>query len=81
VTPPVPLDASGAPPILVIGTTGDPATPLASARSLARELDRSALLVATGEQHTSFAIGNACADLVVTRYLVDRTLPRRATRC
>jgi hypothetical protein len=39
------------------------------------------LLVATGEQHTSFAIGNACADLVVTRYLVDRTLPRRATRC
>jgi pimeloyl-ACP methyl ester carboxylesterase len=81
VTPPVPLDAAGAPPILVIGTTADPATPLVSARSLARELDRSALLVAVGEQHTSFGVGNECADRVVTTYLVDRALPRRGTRC
>ena len=36
VTAPAPLDAAGAPPLLVVGTTGDPATPLVSARSLAR---------------------------------------------
>jgi hypothetical protein len=81
VTPPAPLDAAGAPPLLVVGTTGDPATPLVSARSLARMLERSALLVAVGEQHTSFGVGNDCADQVVTRYLVDRTLPGRAKRC
>lgn len=81
VTIPGPLDAAGAPSLLVIGTTDDPATPLVAARSLARELDRGALLVANGEQHTSFGVGNACLDRAVTRYLVDRTLPRRGTRC
>jgi pimeloyl-ACP methyl ester carboxylesterase len=75
------LTAAGAPPILVIGTTGDPATPLASATVLARSLDRAALLVATGEQHTSFLVGNGCVDRAVTRYLVERRLPRRGARC
>ena len=46
-----------------------------SAQALRRQLDGSALLVAVGEQHTSFGVGNECADRVVTRYLVDRTLP------
>ena len=81
VAAPAPLTAAGAPPLLVVGTTDDPATPLVSAVALARELDRSALLVAEGEQHTSFGVGNKCADRVVTRYLVDRTLPKRGTRC
>ena len=81
VVTPGPLDAAGAPPLLVVGTTDDPATPLFSAQALARELDKSALLVATGEQHTSFAIGNECVDRAVTTYLVDRKLPRRGTRC
>ena len=75
VTTPGPLDAAGAPPLLVVGTTDDPATPLFSAQSLARELDASGLLVAKGEQHTSFAIGNGCVDRAVTRYLVNRKLP------
>ena len=81
VASPGPLTAAGAPPLLVVGTTDDPATPLVSAVALARELERSALLVAEGEQHTSFGVGNECADRVVTRYLVDRTLPKRGTRC
>jgi pimeloyl-ACP methyl ester carboxylesterase len=81
VTPPARVTARGAPPILVIGTTRDPATPLASARRLARSLDRAALLIARGEQHTSFLTGNACVDRAVARYLVDRDLPRRGARC
>lgn len=79
--PPGRLEARGAPPILVVGTTDDPATPLAQARSLAGALERGRLLVADGEQHTSFNVGNACVDRIVTRYLVDLRLPRRGTRC
>jgi pimeloyl-ACP methyl ester carboxylesterase len=75
------LTAAGAPPILVIGTTEDPATPLAQARSLAGSLRRGRLLVAAGEQHTSFDNGNECVDTIVTRYLVDRRVPRVGTRC
>src|SRR5215213_10312738 len=74
------LTAAGAPPILVIGTTLDPATPLAQARALAGALERGRLLVADGEQHTSFSNGNACVDAIVTAYLVDRQVPRRGTR-
>jgi pimeloyl-ACP methyl ester carboxylesterase len=81
VAPPGRLTAPGAPPILVIGTTKDPATPLAQARALARALDRGRLLVAAGEQHTSFNNGNRCVDTAVTRYLVHRTLPPVGTRC
>jgi len=79
--PPSGLTAAGAPPILVIGTTDDPATPLVSASRLARSLDRAALLVAAGEQHTSFLVGNVCVDRAVTRYLVERVLPRHGARC
>jgi pimeloyl-ACP methyl ester carboxylesterase len=80
--PPAPrLTATGAPPILVIGTTEDPATPLPQARALAATLASGRLLVAAGEQHTSFDNGNECVDAVVTRYLVDRRLPARGTRC
>jgi pimeloyl-ACP methyl ester carboxylesterase len=80
--PPTPaLTAIGAPPILVIGTTKDPATPLAQARALAGTLARGRLLVAVGEQHTSFDNGNACVDTAVSRYLLDRRVPHRGTRC
>ncbi len=75
------LEAKGAPPILVVGTTDDPATPLVQARSLASMLERGRLVVAEGEQHTSFNVGNACVDTIVTRYLVDLRVPRRGTRC
>lgn len=83
--PPLPpagrITAGGAPPILVIGTTRDPATPLVQARALAGALERGRLLIADGEQHTSFDNGNACVDRVVTRYLVERKVPRAGTRC
>ena len=75
------LTAPGAPPILVVGTTLDPATPLTQARALAGALQRGRLLIAEGEQHTSFNNGNECVDAVVTRYLVDRDVPRAGTRC
>ncbi len=81
VATPGPLVTKGAPPILVIGTTRDPATPLAQAKALAAQLDPGVLLVARGDQHTSFNIGNVCVDGAVTRYLVALQAPRRGTAC
>ena len=79
--PALPLHAPGAPPILVIGTRNDPATPLSGARALARELGSGVLVIASGAQHTAFASGNACVDRAVERYLVDARPPSDGTRC
>jgi pimeloyl-ACP methyl ester carboxylesterase len=75
------LTTIGAPAILVIGTREDPATPLRQARTVTQQFARARLLVADGEQHTSFDNGNRCVDRVVTRYLVDRKVPALGTRC
>ena len=77
-----PIRVDGTPPILVIGTTGDPATPLQWADSLSHELSSGVLLVAEGTHHTSFVTAfNRCVDDTVTRYLVDLTPPAAGTRC
>jgi hypothetical protein len=77
---PNPLDAPGAPPILVIGTLGDPATPFQWAESLADVLDSGVLLTAAGEQHTAY-LTNSCATDVIDRYLVDLEVPPAGTSC
>ena len=79
--PAQPLHAPGAPPILVIGTRNDPATPLSGARALARELGSGVLMIASGAQHTAFASGNACVDGAVQRYFVDLRPPKNGKRC
>ncbi len=81
VAPPPVVDANAAPTVLIVGATGDPATPLAGGRQMQRVLGNARLLVVDGYRHTSFISGNRCVDDVVTSYLVDRTLPVRGTRC
>ncbi len=82
VADPNPIHATGAPPILVIGTTGDPATPFTWAESLTKQLDSGRLLIAKGEQHTSFlGAQNSCVDKIVIRYLVQLQPPASGTRC
>ena len=77
-----PVKVDGAPPILVIGTTGDPATPLRWAEALSNDLSSGVLLVAEGSQHTSFALSfNRCVDTKGVKYLVDRTPPPAGTKC
>lgn len=68
--PEVPVNAKGAGPILVMGTTGDPATPLASTRLMADALDDGRLVIVHAEGHTGYAIGECSGD-VVDRYLID----------
>ncbi|HWJ85769.1 MAG TPA: alpha/beta hydrolase [Cellulomonas sp.] len=73
--------AQGAPPILVVGTTNDPATPYAWAQSLATTLSSGVLLTYEGEGHTAYRADNTCIAKVVDSYLVDGTVPDDGTRC
>lgn len=79
--PPEQYDARGAEPILVVGTTRDPATPYEWAVSLADQLESGVLLTREGDGHTGYAMGNACIDDAVDSYLVDGTVPDDGTRC
>jgi pimeloyl-ACP methyl ester carboxylesterase len=79
--PPTALTAVGAPPILVLGTRDDPATPLIWAQGLARELTSASLVTVGGARHTAFASGNRCVDELAARYLVSLEVPRHGTRC
>jgi pimeloyl-ACP methyl ester carboxylesterase len=78
---PTPLTAPDAPPIVVVGTTGDPATPIAWSQSLTRELGSARLITVEGTTHTSSMAGNTCLDAALTAYLVDRRPPRRDLHC
>jgi pimeloyl-ACP methyl ester carboxylesterase len=75
------ITAPGAPPIVVIGTTGDPATPIDWARGLASELGSGRLLIYRGEGHTAFPADDECLDPAVIRYLVDLRVPPDGTTC
>lgn len=75
-----PPKADGIPPLLVISTTGDPATPYEAGVNLAKQLN-SRLLTFEGEQHTVFLQGRQCVDDIGVKYLIDQTLPADGTRC
>ena len=57
-----PIKAAGAAPIMVVGTTRDPATPLVWAEALADQLDSGVLVKRDGDGHTGYHAGNACVD-------------------
>jgi len=78
---PAPVHAAGAPPILVVGTTRDPATPLVWARSLARQLDKGVLVTRDGDGHTGYRSGSSCVDTTVDHYLVQGTVPTKDVSC
>lgn len=76
-----PVTAEGAAPILVVGSTGDPATPYEWAVALADELSSGVLVTRVGEGHTGFNQGSACVDDAVESYLVDGVVPSADIRC
>lgn len=75
------ISAEGAPPILVIGTTGDPATPYEWSVALADQLDSGVLVTYEGEGHTAYRKSNACIDSTVETFLVDGRVPEADPRC
>lgn len=79
---PVPaITGEGAPPILVIGTEGDPATPYTWSQEMAATLRSATLLTYAGSGHTAFMKGVACVDDAVVAYLVDLKVPAAGTTC
>lgn len=76
-----PIAAEGAEPIVVIGTTNDPATPYEWSVSLADQLSSGVLVTRVGEGHTGFNKGNACVDDAVVSYMIDGTVPEDGLRC
>lgn len=75
------LRARGAPPVLVLGTLDDPATPFVWAEGLARGLSSGVLVSAGGEAHGAFLNGNDCVDAIVVSYVVDLAVPEDGTEC
>jgi pimeloyl-ACP methyl ester carboxylesterase len=82
--PAEPLAASplpGLPPVLVVSTTGDPATPHAAAVRLSEALESAVLLTKDGEGHGAVNDGDPCIDETVATYLVDLRPPAPGTVC
>jgi pimeloyl-ACP methyl ester carboxylesterase len=72
--------ADGAAPILVIGTTGDPATPYQWSVEMAEVLSSGVLYTVEADGHTAF-LSVPCVDEVVIDYLVDLELPGENSGC
>jgi hypothetical protein len=77
---PAPVHATGAPPIVVVGSTGDPATPYGWSVALAKQLETGVLVTRRGEGHTAFGTSD-CVRRLLTTYLVEVKPPRNGTVC
>jgi pimeloyl-ACP methyl ester carboxylesterase len=75
------VDAAGAAPIVVVGTTRDPATPYQWAVHLADQLESGVLVSRDGDGHTGYNSGNECVDSAIESYLVDGTVPQDGLEC
>jgi pimeloyl-ACP methyl ester carboxylesterase len=78
---PTGFTAPDAPPILVVGTVGDPATPYAWAEELTDQLETATLLTYGGAGHTAYGYGMGCVDEAVDAYLLDGRAPAPGLSC
>ncbi len=77
---PAPASGAGAPPIVVVGSTGDTATPYGWAKALAKQLESAVLVTRKGEGHTSFLVNN-CVKKALNAYLLDLKVPKDGLVC
>lgn len=80
IDPRVDITGRGAGSVLVIGTTGDPATPLSSTEVMADSLEQGVLLVVDADEHTGYT-SSKCAQDVVHDYLIDLKVHATETKC
>ncbi len=76
-----PIAAKGSAPILVVGTTGDPATPYKWAQNLASQLENGHLVTYNGEGHTAYNKSNSCVDNAVDDFFLKGTVPTEDPNC
>lgn len=74
------VSGKGAGPIVVVGTTGDPVTPIEASANLAKSLEQGVLLTVQAEQHTGYGT-SACVDSAVDGYLIRLEVPEAGTVC
>ncbi|MDO0936145.1 alpha/beta fold hydrolase [Streptomyces sp. DG2A-72] len=77
------VSAPGAAPILVVGNTGDPATPYEGARKMAQALGKGVGVELTykGQGHGAYDSKNKCVQSAVNGYLLDGKVPAAGTVC
>ncbi len=75
------VSAQGADPIVVIGTTRDPATPYEWSVRLRDQLADAALITFDGDGHTAYTRSNECVDDAVDAYYLKGTMPKDGLRC
>ena len=75
------ITAAGSGPIVVVGTTRDPATPYTWAQGLASELENGHLITFDGDGHTAYTRSNSCVDDAVDAYLLKGTVPASGLKC
>ncbi|MFD5666100.1 alpha/beta hydrolase [Streptomyces anthocyanicus] len=75
------IEAAGATPIVVVGTTRDPATPYRWAEALSDQLTSGHLLTYEGDGHTAYGRGSSCIDSAINTYLLTGAAPEDGKRC
>ncbi|PZS37843.1 MAG: proteinase [Pseudonocardiales bacterium] len=78
---PHPIHYAGSPPILVVGTIHDPATPYPSAQDMTQQLGSAVLLTYDGDGHTAYGRGSSCINAAVDAYLAQGAVPAAGTVC
>ena len=78
---PAPVEYPGSAPIVVVGTTGDPATPVEWAGALRKQLGNASLVTWEGEGHTAYGRSNTCVSDAVDGYLLTGEAPADNTEC
>ena len=74
------ITAAGAPPIVVVGTTGDPATPYHWSEALAEQIESAVLVRNEGEGHTGY-LEDSCVQEAIDDYLLELTVPKDGLTC
>jgi pimeloyl-ACP methyl ester carboxylesterase len=79
--PPAKVTAEGADPIVIVGTTRDPATPYEWAERLHDQLAQSSLITYDGDGHTAYMRSNECVDEPIDEFFLEGTVPRDGLTC
>lgn len=79
--PQLKITGQGAPPIVVVGTTGDSATPYQHAVTMAQQLESGTLVTFEGAGHGSILGPNACLADMARKFMVDGVVPADGLRC
>ena len=72
------ITGDGAGPIVVVGNTGDPATPFEGSRRMAESLEEGVFVEVEADQHTAYGL-NSCIDNAIDQYLIKLTVPEGVT--